>query len=194
MHEHIFSAYLLREEDDVPVVQHRRGKPSQPLERPEVLGHGQSGVAEAHGPGLRAVLVRLRIAHLVVGECPVASRRIWAESVGHIEELPEFHYPGILDAASVRSVSARSEDRPVRHPGEMEAVLALRKTEPDDMVLVVAGGPVEHSELSSVIYHSRVACHEVLPRIVRIGRDDRVTFEFLEFHSSIKALSLQVPC
>ena len=64
----------------------------------------------------------------------------------------------------------------------------------DGEVIVVAGGTVEHAELSSVIYNSRIACHEVLPRIVRIGRDDRVTFEFLEFHSSIKALSLQVPC
>ena len=91
------------------------------------------------------------------------------------------HDARILNAAGVLAVHARFEDRFGRGALEVEAVLARREAEADDMLGVVAGAAIEHVKRALVVNDAGIADDETFPRLLGIGREDGIAGIFFEF-------------
>ena len=161
---------------------------SQParIQRLEVPGHGQAGER-----GVGAKIARelggqggVRYGSRPPGN-PELAERVMAARISDIIPLAHLDDPGVLDGRAVEPLHARAQHGLCRDPLEMVAVAAGRQPEVALVLGMRLGRPVEQQNLLRrlVVPGGRIEDRQVLPGMVRMGRENRVPVVAFQLHT-----------
>ena len=179
MQHHILSLNFFREKNNIPVVQYRRGQPSQSLKLTEISSNSQPRVTQILTNSHRRIAATLRQQNLIMSEIPILPWRVWTISISDVILRIILHDTGIFHTTGVRPVLAGTKCRHIGHALKVKSILTGRQPQTNDVLGIISRSPIQHIERTVVIYYPRVTSHQRFP-IIRIRRGKyRISLKFL---------------
>ena len=189
VHHDVHSANLFGEQNHVAVIEHGIGQPPGANPRLEIASHRE---ARQRCVDLQIAwevvsAVRLHIGVASAGDPELPEREMTA-GVGDIEPLAHLGHAWILDGRPVESFDIRAEHGLIAHAFKVVPVAAGRESEIALVVRVRLGGAVQQQDLVLllVVIGGGVEDREILPWVLRMGRQDWIALVSLEFHHHLE--------